>query len=79
MLTTSIGTNVSPKIKVKSSGIEKTYSNNDKQFKISVTKSGTTPVFKQSNITYTVSYSQLSQRIQNIQKTGGKILSIVEV
>jgi hypothetical protein len=79
MLTTSIGTNVSPKIKVKSSGIEKTYSNNDKQFQISVTKSGTTPVFKQSNITYTVSYSQLSQRIQNIQKTGGKILSIVEV
>jgi hypothetical protein len=79
MLTTSIGTNVPPKIKVKSSGIEKTYSNNDKQFQISVTKSGTTPVFKQSNITYTVSYSQLSQRIQNIQKTGGKILSIVEV
>lgn len=79
MLTTSIGTNVSPKIKVKSSGIEKTYSNTDKQFKISVKKSGTTPVFKQSNITYTVSYSQLSRRIQNIQKTGGKILSIVEV
>lgn len=79
MLTTSIGTNVSPKIKVKSSGIEKNYSNTDKQFKISVKKSGMTPVFKQSNITYTVGYSQLSSQIQNIQKTGGKILSIIEV
>lgn len=78
-LTTSIGANLSPKIKVKSSGIEKTYSNTGKQFKISVIKSGATPLFKQGNITYTVGYSQLSSQIQNIQKKGGKILSIVEV
>ncbi|BAQ61082.1 phycobilisome phycoerythrin-associated linker polypeptide CpeE [Geminocystis sp. NIES-3708] len=78
-LTNSIGANLSPQIKVKSSGIEKAHTNTGKRFKISVRKSGTTPLFKQSNITYTVGYSQLSPQIQNIQKKGGQILSIVEV
>jgi sulfur transfer complex TusBCD TusB component (DsrH family) len=77
-LTTSIGANLSSKIKVKSSGIEKT-SNTGKQFKISVIKFGTNLLFKQGNISYTVAYSQLSSQIQNIQKKGGKILSIVEI
>jgi hypothetical protein len=78
-LISSVAANIPQKIKVKSSGIGKAYTNTGKKFQISVTKSGTTPVFKQSIINYTVSYEQLSKQIQNIQKTGGKILSISEV
>ncbi len=78
-LISTIGANMPQKIKIASSGIGKAYTNTAKQFQISVSKSGTTPVFHQSNITYTVSYAQLSKRIQNIQKTGGKIISISEV
>ena len=78
-LISAIGANISPKIKLKSSGIGKAYASTSKQYRIVVTKSGSTPVFKQSNITYTVNYQQLSRRIQNIQKTGGKIVNISEV
>ena len=78
-LISAVGANIPQKIKVRSSGIGKPSSNTKKKFQITVSKSGTTPVFKQSNVTYTVSYAQLSKRIQNIQKTGGKILSISEV
>jgi hypothetical protein len=78
-LISTVAANIPQKVKVTSSGIGKPYTNPAKQFQISVSKSGTTPVFKQSKITYTVSYAQLSKRIQNIQKTGGKILSISEV
>lgn len=78
LLTQSIGANISPEIKVKSSGIEKP-STTRKKFKITVRKSGTTPLFKQSNIVYNVGYNQLSSQIQNIHKKGGQILSIVEI
>lgn len=50
-----------------------------KRFRITVSKAGFGPRVRQSNAVVEVGYSQLSQKIQNIQKTGGKILSITEV
>ena len=51
----------------------------NKRFRIAVTKAGITPVTKRSNQTYEVGYSQLSAKIQNIHKTGGKIVSVTEI
>lgn len=56
-----------------------TYSNTGKRFRITTAKASYGPRVTQSNTTFEVSYSQLSQKIQNIQKTGGKILKITEV
>ena len=56
------------------------YVNTSKRFRISVTKVGYGGVrVSQSRAVYEVGYAQLSQKIQTIQKTGGRILSIVEV
>jgi phycoerythrin-associated linker protein len=55
------------------------YSNVGKRFRIAVTKSKLGPNNRQSFNTFEVGYLQLSQKIQTIQKTGGKILSITEV
>jgi len=55
------------------------YNNTGKRFRITVAKAGITPVFKRTNTSFEASYQQLSNRIQSIQRTGGKILSIVEV
>ncbi|MBW4616332.1 MAG: phycobilisome linker polypeptide [Desmonostoc vinosum HA7617-LM4] len=56
------------------------YSNTGKRFRITVSKTSSSgPRVNQGRTTYEVGYSQLSQKIQNIHKTGGKILSIVEV
>lgn len=49
-----------------------------KRFRITVSKASYGPRVTQSKQTFDVSYSQMSQKIQNIQKTGGKILSITE-
>ena len=54
-------------------------SNTGKRFRIAITKASFGPRVTQSKTTFEVAYSQLSQKIQNIQKTGGKILSITEV
>ena len=78
-LTSSVGANLPQKIKVASPSISKGYTNTAKKFRIVVTKSGTTPVNKKSNVSYTVNYSNLSKNIQNIQKKGGTIVSISEV
>ncbi len=78
-LTSSIGSNISQKIKLASSGVNKGYANTSKKFCIVVSKSGKTPVNKLSNASYVVSYSSLSKNIQNIQKKGGTIVSISEV
>ena len=53
--------------------------NTSKRFRIVVSKAGATPIYKQSGCVYEVGYDQMSQKIQNIHKTGGKILSITEV
>jgi hypothetical protein len=79
-LISSIAANQPQKIKVTSvGGRGAAYSNTGKRFRVVATQAGLTPVFKQSKIVYEVSYSQLSSNIQNIQRTGGKILSITEV
>jgi phycoerythrin-associated linker protein len=53
-------------------------SNTGKRFRISAIK-GSGSRMKASNVTYEVGCSQLSQNIQYINKSGGKILSITEV
>jgi phycoerythrin-associated linker protein len=55
------------------------YANTSKRFRIAVNKAKFGARVTQSNASFEVSYSQLSKQIQNIQKTGGKILSITEV
>jgi phycoerythrin-associated linker protein len=55
------------------------YSNTGKRFRIAVSKANYGPRVTQSAITFEVGYSQLSQKIQNIHKSGGKILSVTEV
>lgn len=55
------------------------YSNTGKRFRITVAKSNSGPRVFQSNAVVEVSYAQLSKNIQNIQKTGGKIVNITEV
>ncbi len=53
--------------------------NTGKRFRVSVSKANYGARVTRSAVTFEVAYSQLSQNIQNIQRTGGKILSITEV
>jgi phycoerythrin-associated linker protein len=50
-----------------------------KRFRITAVKAGRGVHLTQSQSTFEVAYSRLSQNIQNIQKAGGKILNVVEV
>ncbi len=77
-LISSIAANQPQTIKVSGSTAGVSGSTN-KRFRIAVAKGGVTPVAKRSNTTYEVNYSQLSARIQSIQKTGGTIVSVTEV
>ncbi|WP_017653350.1 phycobilisome rod-core linker polypeptide [Fortiea contorta] len=77
-LISDIGGNLATKI-VAPSGGSGAVSNTGKRFRIAVSKVSFGSRVTQSTATFEVGYSQLSQRIQNIQKTGGKILSITEV
>ena len=76
-LITDVAANLGTKIKSAASG-SGAYSNTGKRFRISAVK-GTGARMKLSNVTYEVGYDQLSQNIQYINKSGGKILSITEV
>lgn len=49
-----------------------------KRFRIKATKVSVGSLNRQSNLTFEVGYNQLSQKIQSIHRTGGKILSITE-
>ncbi len=49
-----------------------------KRFRIKATKASVGSLNRLSNITFEVGYEQLSQKIQSIHRTGGKILSITE-
>lgn len=51
----------------------------NKRYRVSVAKPGAGPRFRRSAQTYEVDYASLSARIQNVQKAGGRILSISEV
>jgi len=73
-----LGANLPTKIVAPATG-SGAYSNTGKRFRISVSKASSGPRVTKSAATYEVGYSQLSQKIQSIQKTGGKILSITEV
>lgn len=77
-LIATVANNLAQKIKLPSVGTSGASSNTGKRFRIAATKSGGAKV-RMGNMNYEVSYAQLSQNIQNIQKTGGKILSINEV
>lgn len=76
-LTSDVAGNRSTKIvpPTKGSG---TYSNIGKRFRITVSQASFGPRVTQSNAIFEVGYAQLSKKIQNIQKTGGKILKIAE-
>ncbi|MEM9808031.1 MAG: phycobilisome rod-core linker polypeptide [Cyanobacteria bacterium P01_D01_bin.56] len=55
------------------------YSNTGKRFRITIANANYGPRVTQSNKTFEVGYAQFSQKIQSIQKTGGRILKIAEV
>ncbi|TAG95817.1 MAG: photosystem I reaction center subunit XII [Oscillatoriales cyanobacterium] len=77
-LIATVANNLAQKIKLPSVGTSGASSNTSKRFRITATKSGGAKV-RMGNLNYEVGYAQLSQKIQNIQKTGGQILSINEV
>ncbi|AKG24612.1 phycobilisome rod-core linker polypeptide [Calothrix sp. 336/3] len=77
-LISDIGSNLATKIVSPSHG-SGTSSNTGKRFRLTISKANFGTRVTQSMATFEVGYNQLSQKIQNIQKTGGKILSITEV
>ena len=77
-LISDVASNLSSKIVAPAKGSGNA-SNTGKRFRITTAKAGSGSNYRRSNFTYEVSYSQLTQKIQNIHKLGGKILSITEV
>ena len=78
-LIASIASNLATKIANPAVGNGANYGSTGKRFRIAFVKGGTTPTQKQSNKSFEIGYDQMSARIQAIQKTGGKIVSITEV
>lgn len=76
-LITDVGGNLPTKIAAPASG-SGAKDNTGKRFRITVAKASHGPRVTQSKQTFEVGYNQMSQKIKNIQKTGGKILSIAE-
>ncbi len=77
-LISSLGGNTSSKITPAAKG-SGNVGNTGKRFRISVSKAGSGVNYRRSNSTFEVGYSQLTPKIQNIHKLGGKIVSITEV
>ena len=77
-LISDIGTNLATKI-VAPSGGSGAVSNTGKRFRIDVSKANFGVRVTRSMATFDVRYNQLAQKIQSIQKTGGKILRITEI
>ena len=77
-LITDVASNSSAKIVTPAKGSGNA-SNTGKRFRIATQKAGSGTNYRRSSFTYEVGYSQLTQKIQNIHKLGGKILSITEV
>jgi len=77
-LISDLGSNTPSKITPAKKGSGSTGSTG-KRFRISVAKAGSGANYRRSNSTYEVGYAQLTQKIQNIHKLGGKIVSITEV
>jgi len=72
-----IGGNLSTKIVTPAAG--GAYNNRAKRFRITTSKASSGLRVTKSLSTIEVSYAQLSQNIQSLQKRGGRILSITEV
>ncbi|PSF37155.1 photosystem I reaction center subunit XII [Aphanothece hegewaldii CCALA 016] len=77
-LINTVAANIPQKIKVASSGKGSTYTNTSKRFRLTILNLGLANA-RTKTTTVEIGYSQLSQKIQNVQRGGGKILSITEV
>jgi phycoerythrin-associated linker protein len=77
-LISDIGGNLATKV-VSPARASGTYNSTGKRFRIVASKASYGPRVTKGATTFEVGYNQLSQKIQNIHKTGGKILSITEV
>ncbi len=76
-LISDLGSNLATKISTPQGGTGRSSTN--KRFRISVTTStASAAIGRRSKQEYVVSYGQMTQRIQSILKSGGKILSITE-
>lgn len=79
-LIASLGANLPTPIKPLAKGNGAAYDNTSKRFRITFSSSkANAKLRKISQQESVVSYSQMSQRVQNIHKTGGRILSIAEI
>ncbi len=79
-LITSVAANLPTPIKLLAVGNGASYGNTGKRFKIQFsTSKAPARLSKFSRQECVVNYTQMSQQVQNIHKTGGKILSITEV
>ncbi|MBE9038057.1 phycobilisome rod-core linker polypeptide [aff. Roholtiella sp. LEGE 12411] len=76
-LISDVGANLPTSIKAPAAG--SSASSTSKRFLIKVIKGAAVPRTRLGNIKYVVDYNQLSQQVQNIHRTGGKIVSITEV
>jgi phycoerythrin-associated linker protein len=76
-LIADLGSNLATKITTPTAG--GAYTNRAKRFRVTAAKSASGPRTTRSNSVFEVGYDQLSARLQGIQKSGGRILSIVEV
>ena len=77
-LISDVAGNLGTKIKSPAKG-SGTYSNTGKRFRISASKANFGSRVTNSNYSVEVGYSQLSKRIQNMQRSGATIVSISEV
>ncbi|MFN6479435.1 phycobilisome rod-core linker polypeptide [Nostoc sp. DedQUE07] len=72
-----IGSNLSTSIKAPAAG--SSVNSTDKRFLIKAVKGAGNLRTRLGNLEYVVNYNQLSGQVQNIHRTGGKIISITEV
>lgn len=79
-LISSIAANLATPIKPVAMGNGANYDNTGKRFRIAFSsKQGAARINKFSSQERVISYSQMSKTVQNIHKSGGKILKITEV
>lgn len=77
-LTSDLGANLATAIKAPVAG--GAYNNRSKRFKVTVSSSGASARLNHlSKQSYVVEYSQLSQKMQSIFKSGSKVVNVVEI
>lgn len=74
-----LASNLPTPIVFPSKSASKTPGSNNKRFRVKATKASIGSLNRLSNQTYDVGYQQLNAKIKNIQRIGGKILSITEI